>query len=84
MFTATHREASDGSKTALFRGRPLVGSGQTDLNMFLVRPDPVAEATLKATAVVTELTNWQVDPILDDKFDNFIRVMPELLSVLHD
>lgn len=52
--------------------------------MFLVRPDPVAEATLKATAVVTELTNWQVDPILDDKFDNFIRVMPELLSVLHD
>jgi len=59
MFNTTMRE-SDGTKTALFRGRPLQADTRTDLNMFLVKSDPVNENTLKATAKVAELTNWQV------------------------
>jgi len=82
-FDPTMRENGK-TKTALLRGRPLEGTPLTDLNMFLVKPDSAHEGSLKATAKVDELINWQVQPVIDDKFDTFMRVMPQLLSVLHD
>ena len=45
-FVPTMRD-SKGTKTALFRGRPLEGITETNLNMFLIKEDKANPGTLK-------------------------------------
>merc|ERR1712126_447903 len=82
-FNPTIREMESGS-TALFRGRPLQGKTHQEGNFYLVKQDPSKEDVLMAVAKVDKITDWQVQPAVDDKFSNFATVVPAILSALHD
>merc|ERR1712025_911516 len=82
-FNPTIRKTESGN-TALFRGRPLEGKTHQEGNFYLVKQDPSKEDVLTAVAKVDKITNWQVHPAVDDKFNNFANVVPEILSALHD
>ncbi|CAG5112766.1 Oidioi.mRNA.OKI2018_I69.chr2.g6944.t1.cds [Oikopleura dioica] len=79
-----YRRQKDGTATSMFRGRPLQGKTYKDTNFYLMKEDKLNEDALKATAKVTEFTNWVVQPLVEDRMTAFVEQVPALMAALHE
>ena len=93
-----YRREKDGTATSMFRGRPLQGKTYRDANFYLMKEDKLNEDALKASAKVTEFTNWVVQvkrtspkqaiinfkPLVEDRMTAFVEQVPALVAAVHE
>ena len=81
-FVPTMRD-SKGTKRALFRGRPLEGVTETNLNMFLIKEDKANPGTLKVHCYNFFNFLFFLDPAkkVSINYRNLLRLLQKLKSL---